>query len=92
MYSRMTVVKNRTGLHARPASRLAQEAKKYVNCQITITNVDAPEQKHVSAKSVIGILTLGITAGRHVEIAADGDEAQVAVDALIDLIDSGLGE
>ena len=91
MYSKKTVVINPTGLHARPAGAFVRAAKEYKS-RITIANLLTPEEDTVNAKSIIGVLSLGMGKGTEVEITAEGKDEQAAVDALIALIDSGFGE
>lgn len=91
MYSSKTIVTNKSGLHARPASQFVQEANKYKS-EIMISNLDIQEDKFVNAKSIIGVLSLGMIAGTNVEIRANGEDEETAVNHLIALIDSGFGE
>lgn len=90
MYTKVTTVCNPTGLHARPATEFVTEAKKYKS-RITIQNIGEPEEE-VNAKSVVLLLSLGLSQGTQVKLAAEGEDEQEAVDALAALIDSGFGE
>lgn len=85
-----TLVINKTGLHARPAATLAKAAAKFKS-KISIKNINT-DSKEVNAKSIITILTLGMSKGTSVRITADGEDAKEAVSTLISLIDSGFGE
>lgn len=91
MYSKKTVVVNATGLHARPASDFVKAAKGYAS-RITIANLSTPEEEPVNAKSIISVLSLGMGKGTEVEVSANGDDEQAAVDALVALIEGGFGE
>lgn len=91
MKTAQTIVKNASGLHARPASDFVGKAKTFQST-VTIRNPDHPAQAAVNAKSIIRLLSLGIVRGTRVEISADGPDEQEAVDALVLLIDSGFGE
>ena len=91
MVSKQTVVINPSGLHARPASDFVKAAKAF-DSKIKIANLDLPEEDPMNAKSIISILALGIGPGCNVEITAEGDDEEEAVDSLIALIDSGFGE
>lgn len=92
MYSRTTMVVNRTGLHARPASEFTERAKSFTS-KIRVKNLsDQSEDVQGNAKSIISLLSLGMGQGSLVEISADGDDERSAVDALIALVDSGFGE
>jgi len=80
---------NKSGLHARPASDFVKEAAKF-NSKITIKRLD--EDEEANAKSIVFLLSLGISQGTEVEISALGDDEQQAADALAAMIESGFGE
>lgn len=90
MYAKTTKVINKTGLHARPASEFVGEAKKY-SSKITIKRLDEDDDE-ANAKSIVYLLSLGIGQGTEIQIAAQGDDEQQAVDSLVSLIESGFGE
>lgn len=89
MYKKTVTIKNKTGLHARPASDFVKEASKF-SSKITIRRLD--EEEEVNAKSIVFLLSLGIEQGTAVELSAKGDDGQQAVDSLVALIESGFGE
>ena len=89
MYSRQTTVWNETGIHARPANLFTAEAKQF-SSHVTIKNLETGRE--ANAKSILIVLTLVITKGTNVEIRAEGEDEKEAVEHLIRLIDSGLGE
>lgn len=89
MYQREAVVCNPTGLHARPASEFVATAKKFQS-KISICRNGA--EKQGNAKSVIILLSLGLSQGEMVKICADGVDEQQAVDTLVALVESGFGE
>lgn len=91
MYTRITTVKNPTGLHARPATEFVTEAKKYKS-KIKIQREEAAPEEAVNAKSVVLLLTLGLGQGSRVAVSAEGEDEREAVEALIALIDSGFQE
>ncbi len=76
-------VKNKQGLHARPAAVFVQVANKF-DSNITI----ARDKEKVNGKSIMGILMLGAEQGSAIEIEAEGSDAQLAIDALEKLISS----
>lgn len=88
MVSKTTVVKNPSGIHARPASLFVQEASKYES-SITVCKVGGDAK---DAKSILMVMSLGMSCGCEIEIAADGADEATAVDALVALIESGCGE
>lgn len=81
------VVQNQVGLHARPATFFIQKANEFKS-SIWIEKDD----RRVNAKSLLGILSLGIVGGTSVRIIADGSDEQNAVDALVELVESGFEE
>jgi phosphocarrier protein FPr len=87
---RTLVLKNRYGLHARPASRFVQTAGSFdAVVQVRdLTNQKGP----VSARSLNAIATLGAVGGHEIEISASGLQAQEALDALGKMVDEGFGE
>ena len=89
MYTKKIQIKNRTGLHARPASDFVKAAKQYTS-KITIKR--AEEETGANAKSIVLLLSLGLTKGTQVEISAHGEDEQAAVEALVSLIEEGFGE
>ena len=89
MYSKRTVIKNKTGLHARPASEIIAMASKF---QSRITIKKLSEDEDANAKSIVMLLSLGLAQGEEVEIVAKGEDEVEAVDKLIALIDSKFGE
>lgn len=89
MYARSTIVANRTGLHARPASDFIACASKFKS-KITIKRVD--EDDEANAKSIVMLLSLGLGQGTEVLLTAKGEDEVEAVDTLIELIDSKFGE
>jgi phosphotransferase system HPr (HPr) family protein len=75
------VVKNKTGLHARPAAIFVQLANKY-DSDITIIKDD----QEVNGKSIMGILMLAAEKGSRITIIANGDDAEEAVNELAEIL------
>lgn len=90
MVKKSTVIVNKTGLHARPAAEFVQAASKF-RADITIRRTGG-EEDEANAKSIIFLLSLGLCQGDAVELKAEGEDEQEAVDALTALIDTGFGE
>ena len=84
MVSRDITIKNSVGLHARPATFFIQKANSYKS-SIWVEKDDC----RVNAKSLLGILSLGITKGTTITIIADGSDEADAVNGLSDLIGGG---
>ena len=87
MYSKDVMVQNQVGLHARPATFFIQKANEF-RSSIWIEK----EERRVNAKSLLGILSLGIIGGTQIKIIADGADEQAAVSALVELVESGFSE
>lgn len=86
MYTRDTVIQNQTGMHARPASLFIENAKKF-DSKITIENLDDEQGGAVNAKSIMMLLTLGLSCGSKVRISATGSDETEAVNTLVELIE-----
>ena len=83
MYVKDIVVQNQVGLHARPATFFIQKANEYKS-SIWVEK----EERRVNAKSLLGVLSLGILGGTSIRIIADGVDEQNAVDDLVELVQS----
>ena len=77
MYSQEAVVNNQVGLHARPATFFIQKANEFKSA----IWVEKDERK-VNAKSLLGVLSLGIVKGTPIKLIADGPDEKEAVEAL----------
>ena len=84
-----TTVVNPNGIHARPASLFIQEAKKFQS-KITVENLRTGKAK--DAKSILGVMSLGMTKGTEIRIVAEGPDEEAAILAMQQLVDSGCGE
>lgn len=87
MISREITVKNNVGLHARPATFFIQKANSFKS-SIWVEKDD----RRVNAKSLLGVLSLGIIKDMTITLHADGPDEDDALDALCDLIDNGFNE
>ena len=87
MISRNVTIKNSVGLHARPATFFVQKANSY-KCSIWVEKEDC----RVNAKSLLGVLSLGITKGTEITLIADGADETSAIDGLAELIEGEFGE
>ena len=81
MYMKEVVVQNQVGLNARPATFFIQKANEFKS-SIWVES----EDRKVNAKSLLGVLSLGITKGLTITIIADGPDEEDAVNNLVDLI------
>ena len=87
MVSNEVVVQNSVGLHARPATFFIQRANEFKSS----VWVDKDERR-VNAKSLLGVLSLGIVKGTKISIIADGSDEEEAVKTLVELILSNFSE
>lgn len=81
MYTKEITVTNEVGLHARPATYFIQKANEF-KCGIWVEK----EERRVNAKSLLGVLSLGIVKGTTITLIADGADEEASVEALADLI------
>ncbi|MCI6841423.1 MAG: HPr family phosphocarrier protein [Eubacteriales bacterium] len=87
MISKNVTIQNNVGLHARPATFFIQKANTYQS-SVWVEK----EDRRVNAKSLLGVLSLGITKGMTVTLIADGSDEKEAIDGLAELIDTNFGE
>lgn len=81
MYSQTVQVTNSVGLHARPATFFIQKANEF-KCSIWVEI----GSRRINAKSLLGILSLGIIKGTDITVLADGADEEAAVTALVELV------
>lgn len=87
MFTKDVQVQNQVGLHARPATFFIQKANEFKS-SIWIEK----EDRRVNAKSLLGVLSLGIVGGTTIRVIADGADEEAAVSALVALVDSGFAD
>jgi phosphocarrier protein len=87
MVSKDVTVQNNVGLHARPATFFVQRANSYKS-SIWVEKGD----RRVNAKSLLGVLSLGIAKGTVITLISDGVDEGEALEGLAALINSGLSE
>ena len=83
MFVKDVMVKNQVGLHARPATFFIQRANEFKS-SIWVEK----DERRVNAKSLLGVLSLGIVKGTSISIIADGSDEEEAVKTLVELIES----
>ena len=81
------IVQNQGGLHARPATFFIQKANEF-RSSIWVEK----EERRVNAKSLLGVLSLGIVGNTPIRLIADGPDEEKAVEALVKLVESGFAE
>ncbi len=87
MYVKDVVVQNQEGLHARPATFFIQKANEFKS-SIWVEK----DERRVNAKSLLGVLSLGIVGGTQIRIIAGGADEESAVEELVKLVSSGFAE
>ncbi len=87
MKTRDIMITNASGLHARPATFFIQKA----NCYKSTIWVEKDDRK-VNAKSLLGVLSMGIAKGMTVTLIADGSDEESALDGLVELVESGFAD
>ncbi|HIS69429.1 MAG TPA: HPr family phosphocarrier protein [Candidatus Gallacutalibacter stercoravium] len=87
MFVKDVMVQNQVGLHARPATFFIQKANEFKS-SIWVEK----EERRVNAKSLLGVLSLGIVGGTTIRIIADGPDEEESVESLVKLVQSGFAE
>ena len=87
MFVKEVSVKNQVGLHARPATFFIQKANEFKS-SVWVEK----DERRVNAKSLLGVLSLGIVGGTTIRIMAEGSDEEQAVDGLVKLVESGFAE
>ena len=87
MKTREVVITNASGLHARPATFFIQKANSYKS-----TILVEKDDRKVNAKSLLGVLSLGIAQGMTITLIAEGQDEEAALNGLVSLINSGFNE
>ena len=87
MYTQEITVNNEVGLHARPATFFIQKANEFKS-GIWVEK----EERRVNAKSLLGVLSLGIVKGTTITLIADGNDEKEAVQALVELVQNNFDE
>jgi phosphocarrier protein HPr len=88
MPQKTVTIVNKLGLHARASAKLVNTAKRF-GCEITLSK----DHKTVSAKGIMDVMMLAATKGTELVVETrDGDDAQEALDSMVDLIEQRFGE
>lgn len=87
MFVKDVTVENQVGLHARPATFFIQKANEFKS-SIWVEK----QERRVNAKSLLGVLSLGIMGGTDIRIIADGSDEKEAVEGLVALVKSGFND
>lgn len=87
MFTKNVTITNTIGLHARPATFFIQKANSY-KCSVWVEK----DERRVNAKSLLGVLSLGIAKGMTITLVADGQDEENAVNGLVELVETGFAE
>lgn len=87
MIRREVTVRNRAGLHTRPASMLVRTASQF-DAEILLRR----DNYEINGKSVIGVMTLAAEQGATLTLVVDGEDEEDAADAIAALFEDGFGE
>jgi phosphocarrier protein len=86
-FSKDLTIRNKMGLHARPAAQFVKRASKY-KCDIWVEKDDEP----VNGKSIMGLMMLAAGRGESIKLTTEGVDAEEAMSDLEDLINTGFGD
>jgi phosphocarrier protein len=87
MFTKNVTITNTIGLHARPATFFIQKANSY-KCSVWVEK----DERKVNAKSLLGVLSLGIAKGMTITLIADGQDEEKAINGLVELVETGFAE
>jgi len=87
MIEREVTVRNRAGLHTRPASMLVRTASQFES-EVFLRR----DNYEINGKSVIGVMTLAAEQGATLELLVEGEDEEAAADAIAELFEDGFGE
>jgi phosphocarrier protein HPr len=87
MIKTTVTISNKLGLHARASAKLTKLAGSHA-CEVWMSRGD----RRINAKSIMGVMMLAAGIGAQVEIETDGPDEQLAMDALVALINDKFGE
>ena len=86
-FEKKVILTNKTGLHARPASKFVEKASAF-SSEINVVF----EEKEINAKSIMGLLSLGISQGKEITIKTQGEDSKEALDELVTFIEVELSK
>jgi phosphocarrier protein HPr len=87
MVEKFVTIKNRAGIHARPAALLVQTATKFIS-RIYIEK----DHERINGKSIMGVISLGATYQTTLKIIADGEDENTAIEAIVRLFETRFEE
>lgn len=91
MVREQVVIKNPTGLHLRPAGLFCKTAMQFES-KITIEQKNGRDELQANAKSVLSVLGACIKSGDEITIACEGNDEEIALETMIQIVKDGLGE
>lgn len=91
MVREQVVIKNPTGLHLRPAGLFCKTAMQFES-KIMIEQKNDGDELHANAKSVLSVLGACIKSGDEITIACEGNDEEIALKTMVQIVKDGLGE
>lgn len=88
MVERTVVVRNRAGLHTRPAAMIVKRAAQFAYD----IYLESDDHMRINAKSIIGVMTLAAAQGTTLKLIVSGPDEEQAADAIAELFETGFGE
>jgi len=88
MVERTVVVRNRAGLHTRPAAMIVKRAAQFASD----IYLESDDHMRINAKSIIGVMTLAAAQGTTLKLIVSGPDEEQAADAIAELFETGFGE
>ena len=89
MLTKDITIRNESGFHIRPAQLFTEKAAQF-RSNVTVT-VKEP-RSDADGKSILGLMTLGLSKGSEIAVSVDGPDEKEAFEALVELVESGFGE
>jgi phosphotransferase system HPr (HPr) family protein len=91
MVERRITIRHEVGLHARPAALFVKTAQRFAS-SILIQNLTRGHEPAVDAKSILGVLALGVAQGHEVQVSANGPDEVDALHSLMELIETNFAQ
>ena len=87
MIERKVKIKNKAGLHTRPAATIVKLAAKY-KCEFFMSR----DGMNINGKSIIGVMTLAAEEGAELVLTFEGEDEEEAANEIVELFENGFGE
>ncbi|MDQ1914395.1 HPr family phosphocarrier protein [Paenibacillus sp. GD4] len=91
MLTKEVTIRNESGFHIRPAQLFTEKAAEFQS-SVGVKFHNGTDLTEIDGKSILGLMTLGLEKGSVITITTDGPDAGQAMEALVELVESGFGE